>query len=54
MQQMSWCDVCSQGLNTEANDLKVSEVETRLKTYRDATATIGLPEKKELTNRLLD
>jgi hypothetical protein len=26
MQQMSWCDTCVQGLNVEANDLKIAEV----------------------------
>lgn len=51
---MSWCDTCSQGLNIEANDLKITEIEGRLKVYKSAASNIGLEKKKELTNRLLE
>jgi hypothetical protein len=54
MQQMSWCDTCSQGLNIEANDLKIAELEGRLKIYREASAGSRLEKKKELTNKLLE
>lgn len=54
MQQMSWCDICSQGLNIEANDLKIAEIEGRLKVYKSAAVSVGLEKKKELTNRLLE
>jgi hypothetical protein len=34
--------------------LKIAEVDARLRTYRDASGSIGLAKKKEMTNRLLE
>lgn len=54
MQKMSWCDTCSQSLNLEANDLKVSQVEGRLKIYKSVGSSGNLEKKKELANKLLE
>jgi len=54
MQQMAWCNTCSANLNIDANDLKIGEVEARLKKYQLKGDKIGLDEKKELTNQLLE
>jgi hypothetical protein len=54
MQQMAWCNICSSNLNIDANDLKIGEVETRLKKYQSRGEKITLDERKELTNQLLE
>jgi hypothetical protein len=46
MQQMAWCDVCSASLNIDANDLRLSEVEGRLKMYRQVGDKVNLEKRK--------
>ena len=54
MQKMQWCDICSQTLNLDANDIKLSEVEKRIENYKAISEKLSLEKKKELTNRLLE
>ena len=34
MKQTSWCQTCIEGLNIDANELKLAELEKRLRTYK--------------------
>ena len=54
MQKMQWCDVCAQQLNTDANELKLAELELRLRGYKAASEKLNFERKKELTNKLLE
>jgi hypothetical protein len=54
MQRVQWCDICSQTLNTDANEIKLSEFENRLKNYQAVSEKLSLEKKKELTNKLLE
>lgn len=50
---MQWCDICSQTTNIDANDIKLPEVENRLKNYNAISEKLSFEKKKELTNKLL-
>ena len=54
MQKMQWCDICAQQLNTDANELKLAELELRLRGYKAASEKLNFERKKELTNKLLE
>lgn len=54
MQKMQWCDTCSQRLNTDSNDIKLHDLETRLKNYNAVSQKLSIEKKKELTNKLLE
>ena len=54
MRKMQWCEICSQTLNIDANDIKLPEIENRLKNYRAISENLTLERKKELANKLLE
>lgn len=39
---MKWCEVCAQNLNIEANELKLNEVEAKLRTWKAFGVNISL------------
>jgi hypothetical protein len=46
MQKMQWCDICSQTLNIDANDIKLSDIEKRLDNYKTVSEKLSFDKKK--------
>lgn len=46
MRKMQWCDTCSQMLNIDANEIKINELENRLKNYKAVSEKLNLEKKK--------
>jgi hypothetical protein len=56
MQKMQWCDVCANRINVDVNDIKLKEIDDKMKIYKKVIEDknkIKIDKRMELTNLLL-